>query len=94
MLEASGRPPFLIDRIAGAHGHLSNTQTAAALAEILAAQRPGHLKRLVLAHLSQECNEPRLARRTIRRALAPMGKAAPRLLAATQDAPLTVLSGR
>jgi phosphoribosyl 1,2-cyclic phosphodiesterase len=94
MLAASDRPAFLIDRIRGPEGHLSNEQTAWAVEEILAHQEPGHLKQLVLAHLSDECNTPTVARRTMREMLKPLGDAAPRLMIAHQDKPLTVLSGR
>ena len=94
MLAASDRPIYLIDRIRGPQGHLSNEQTAWAVEEILACQTPGHLKRLVLAHLSDECNDPALARRTMRRTLQPLGDEAPRLMIAHQDKPLAVLPGR
>ena len=94
MLAASGRPAYLNDRIAGPDGHLSNRQTAGTLELLLARVPAGQLRRVVLAHLSQECNEPQLARREIRRVLASADGPAPRLLTASQDAPLTVLSGR
>lgn len=94
MLQQSGRPIYLIDRIRGSDGHLSNAQTAAAVAEIVAHQQPGYLTHLVLAHLSQECNDPALAQAALRPALGSLGSAAPRLLAATQDEHLTVLSGK
>jgi phosphoribosyl 1,2-cyclic phosphodiesterase len=94
MLAASGRPPYLVDRIAGPDGHLSNEQTAGALEEILAQQRPGYLERVVLAHLSQECNTPELARKVARGVLGRISGRAPRLLCASQDEHLTVVSGR
>jgi len=94
MLAASGRPAYLIDRIAGPDGHLSNRQTAGTLERILSRAAPGHLRRVVLAHLSQECNEAQVARQEIRRVLTSADGPAPRLLTASQNEPLTVLSGR
>jgi phosphoribosyl 1,2-cyclic phosphodiesterase len=61
MLRASGRPWELIERIAGPEGHLSNGSAAEALAEIVGRSRPGRLRTVVLAHLSRDCNTPRLA---------------------------------
>ena len=57
MLRAGPYPPSVADRIAGKHGHLSN-RAAGALAREIAG--PG-LRQIVLAHLSESCNEPRLA---------------------------------
>jgi phosphoribosyl 1,2-cyclic phosphodiesterase len=91
MLAASGRPVYLIDRIAGVEGHLSNDQAADTLEEILACQEPGHLRHVVLAHLSQECNTPELARTAADRVLSPLGDRAPSLLCASQDDPLRIL---
>jgi phosphoribosyl 1,2-cyclic phosphodiesterase len=61
LLWSSGRPPDLIARIAGDYGHLSNVAAAEALAEIVGRSRPGRLRHVVLAHLSRDCNTPRLA---------------------------------
>ena len=61
MLRASGRPPDLIERIAGPRGHLSNSGCAEALAQIVARSHPGRVANVVLAHLSRDCNRPRLA---------------------------------
>jgi phosphoribosyl 1,2-cyclic phosphodiesterase len=59
MLENSGRPRALIDRIRNT-GHLSNEESAAAFGKILDGSR--RLPRLaMLAHLSDECNLPELA---------------------------------
>ncbi len=57
MLETSGRPWSLIQRIRGRSGHLSNDQAA----ELLARIATPRLRRLVLAHLSAECNSADLA---------------------------------
>jgi phosphoribosyl 1,2-cyclic phosphodiesterase len=61
LLWESGRPPELIERIAGPHGHLSNEAAAEALAEIVGRSHPGRIKHVVLAHLSRDCNTPCLA---------------------------------
>lgn len=49
---ASARPEFLKRRIMGGAGHLSNAECAEA------ARRIGVRDRVVLLHLSEECNEP------------------------------------
>lgn len=55
LLESSGRPDFLKRRIAGPRGHLSNAQAG----EVVANIRPDPWdKKLVLLHLSRECNTP------------------------------------
>lgn len=61
MVRNSERPWSLKERILGRHGHLSNAQSA----ELLDAILPGMLSLVVLAHLSEECNNPTLARNTI-----------------------------
>jgi phosphoribosyl 1,2-cyclic phosphodiesterase len=61
MLRSSGRPPELIERIAGPRGHLSNEDSADAVAEIVGRSHPGRVQHLVLAHLSRDCNTPQLA---------------------------------
>jgi phosphoribosyl 1,2-cyclic phosphodiesterase len=61
LLRESGRPRELVDRIAGPHGHLSNESAAEALAEIVGRSHPGRVRSVVLAHLSRDCNTPRLA---------------------------------
>jgi len=61
LLRESGRPQDLIRRIAGPRGHLSNDAAAEALAEIVGRSHPGRVKHVVLAHLSRDCNHPRLA---------------------------------
>ena len=68
MLENSGRPANLIQRIQQ-EGHLSNAQSAAFLNKIL---KNSKLKpqALILAHLSQECNSPLLAKKSAQEILA------------------------
>ncbi len=57
MLQESSRPWSLKQRIAGRHGHLSNTDAAEAAQTIMSAE----LQHLYLGHLSRECNRPDLA---------------------------------
>jgi len=68
MLKASDRAVSLKQRISGPRGHLSNDE-AAGLVRRFASPR---LRRLFLAHLSQECNSPHLAENTMRATLAEM----------------------
>lgn len=58
---SSGRPDHLVEWVMGPTGHLSNGQAAEALAQVF---EPGHARyprRVVLAHLSEDCNRPELA---------------------------------
>lgn len=66
MLRAGPYPPSVRDRIAGRRGHLSN-RAAAELARDVAHASLAHL---VLAHLSDQCNDVSLARREMSRGLA------------------------
>lgn len=66
MLRAGPYPPSVSARIGGRQGHLSNA-AAARLARDVA--RAG-LRHVVLAHLSESCNEPQLATETVHGALA------------------------
>jgi hypothetical protein len=58
---ASGRSPYLIARVLGEEGHLSNTQAVALLREIMRRSVPGRLRHVVQLHLSRDCNRPALA---------------------------------
>lgn len=53
----TGRPQYLIDRIMGDHGHLSNEDSALYLSEVI----NKNTKEVILAHLSEEANTPELA---------------------------------
>ena len=70
LLRLSGRPPSLIQRIAGPRGHLSNDQ-ACDLVRRFASPR---LRRLALAHLSRDCNEPHVAEGAMRATLGEIGR--------------------
>ncbi|MBR2713630.1 MAG: MBL fold metallo-hydrolase [Kiritimatiellae bacterium] len=71
MLRTSGRPPYLVQRIAGPRGHLSNGQ-ACELVRKFASPR---LKKLYLAHLSRQCNSEHLAICSMRETLQEIGRA-------------------
>jgi ribonuclease BN (tRNA processing enzyme) len=58
---ASGRSRYLIARVLGDDGHLSNEQAAALLCEVVRRSAPGRLRHLVQLHLSRDCNHVRLA---------------------------------
>ncbi|HPF62544.1 MAG: MBL fold metallo-hydrolase [Gemmatimonadetes bacterium] len=83
LLRSSGYPAVVQDRIAGAGGHLSNTACGMLLAELHHAE----LHTVVLAHLSQRCNTPDVAARTVAAALERTGFRGA-LHVAPQDEPL------
>lgn len=66
----SGRSFHLIRRVLGDWGHLSNTQAAQLVREILHHSSPGRLRHLVQLHLSRDCNRPALARQAAQVVLA------------------------
>ena len=75
MLQNSGRPKRLIERITCPSGHLSNVQACEFVRTV------GHagLRHLVLAHLSPECNTPEIARAAMQATLDELGLAATQL---------------
>ncbi len=86
MLRTGPYPWALKSRIAGRHGHLSNRAAAQLGVEL---HHPG-LAGVVLAHLSQECNDPELAAEVVGTALEKKGYDA-MLRVAAQDEPLADL---
>ncbi len=62
LLRDSKRPWPLKQRIMGRQGHLSNQHAAEMIVEILSPQ----LRRVYLAHLSNDCNRPELAMKAMR----------------------------
>src|SRR5436305_14390141 len=52
------RPWPVKQRIQSRHGHLSNTAAAAVIEQLLPG---GRIERVVLGHLSRDCNTPELA---------------------------------
>lgn len=65
----SGRPSYLIRRVMGGLGHLSNDESAEALTKLVTPQT----KQVILAHLSLDCNCPQIAVKTIGDHLAKLG---------------------
>jgi len=61
MLRMGRYPPSVQQRIAGSGGHLSNRAAAGLIADVVHAD----LTAVVLAHLSQQCNSPGVARETV-----------------------------
>ena len=82
LLETSQRAWSLKQRIAGRSGHLANEESAA----LLRAAAPTHLKHLLLAHLSSECNSPSLARAAFVEAMREMNLTSVELNVLAQDA--------
>ena len=75
------RPWPVKQRIQSRHGHLSNNAAATVIEELL----PGEIDRVVLGHLSRDCNTPALALQTVREALSKCGKIDIELFCATQS---------
>lgn len=63
LLQNSDRPWDLIQRILSPYGHMSNLVCGEVLARLLKAKK---IKRVVLAHLSEECNSEDIALNTIK----------------------------
>ncbi|HKA90500.1 MAG TPA: MBL fold metallo-hydrolase [Haliangiales bacterium] len=82
LLKAGSYPPFLKRRIGSRLGHLSNGDAA----DFLRFMGRPRVQVLVLAHLSQMNNRPRLARAEIDKALKRLG-IRPRVLVAVQEKP-------
>lgn len=84
MQRNSGRPWFLVQRIVGGRGHLSNEQALGAVRQIVARTQARHGKlpaHVVLLHRSRECNCPELLRDLFARD----ARLAPRLVLAEQS---------
>jgi phosphoribosyl 1,2-cyclic phosphodiesterase len=64
------RPWPVKQRIQSRHGHLSNTAAANVIEQLL----PGKIERVVLGHLSRDCNTPELALSAVRSLLTRCGK--------------------
>jgi phosphoribosyl 1,2-cyclic phosphodiesterase len=74
------RPWPVKQRIQSRHGHLSNTAAAGVIEELL----PGEIERVVLGHLSRDCNTPALALNTVRASLEKCGRHEVETYCATQ----------
>ncbi|HVI81134.1 MAG TPA: MBL fold metallo-hydrolase [Chthoniobacterales bacterium] len=75
------RPWPVKQRIQSRHGHLSNDAAATVIEELL----PGKIDRVVLGHLSRDCNTPALALQTVRKVFRKLGKINIELFCATQS---------
>lgn len=89
LLRTGPYPAVVRQRIAGSAGHLSNRVTAELAAELW---HPG-LATVVLVHVSEQCNTPDLARRTVHLALRRRGFRG-ELVVASQAAPMLVPFGQ
>ena len=76
------RPWPVKQRIMSRHGHLSNAAAAMVIEELL----PGKVERVVLGHLSRDCNTPELACGAIRALLEKAGKIDIEVFCASQGA--------
>jgi len=76
----SHRPWPVKQRIQSRHGHLSNTAAANVIEQLL----PGKIERVVLGHLSRDCNRPALAFAAVRESITRSGKIDIELHCATQ----------
>ena len=83
----STRPAFLISRILGKRGHLSNDQGSDLIEAVVKRSSKRELKAVVLLHLSQDCNHPELARSAAAAALRRSGQKA-NVLVALQETPV------
>jgi phosphoribosyl 1,2-cyclic phosphodiesterase len=71
LLQADPHRPWPVkQRIMSRHGHLSNNAAAVVISELL----PGKVERVVLGHLSRDCNTPDLACGAVREICQKMGK--------------------
>jgi phosphoribosyl 1,2-cyclic phosphodiesterase len=77
----SHRPWPVKQRIQSRHGHLSNTAAVSVIDELL----PGKIERVVLGHLSRDCNTPELALTTVHTSLAKHGRIDIEVHCATQS---------
>jgi phosphoribosyl 1,2-cyclic phosphodiesterase len=75
------RPWPVKQRIQSRHGHLSNTAAAGVIEQLL----PGRIERVVLGHLSRDCNTPALASAAVRDRLERSGKIDIEIYCATQS---------
>lgn len=63
MLWATNRPIYLINRILSSKGHLSNEQSATYMTKLVGPKT----KQIILAHLSEEANDPNVALNTYKK---------------------------
>jgi phosphoribosyl 1,2-cyclic phosphodiesterase len=70
----SGRPPYLIERVLGDEGHLSNRQAKGLVSKVLKESTRTTPRHVVPLHLSRDCNRPELARAAAAEALTEAGR--------------------
>jgi phosphoribosyl 1,2-cyclic phosphodiesterase len=75
------RPWPVKQRIQSRHGHLSNAAAASVIGQLLS----GKIARVVLGHLSRDCNSPELAAGTVRAELEKIGRPEVEIFCATQN---------
>src|SRR3954452_15123041 len=81
LLQADPYRPWPVkQRIMSRHGHLSNAAAAAVIEQLL----PGRIERVVLGHLSRDCNTPDLAKGEITALLARFGRSEVEVFCADQ----------
>ncbi|MBA3883542.1 MAG: MBL fold metallo-hydrolase [Chthoniobacterales bacterium] len=76
------RPWPVKQRIMSRHGHLSNIAAASVIEHLL----PGKIERVVLGHLSRDCNTPELAKAAVQALLAKCGRDSVEVFCADQRA--------
>ena len=76
------RPWPVKQRIMSRHGHLSNAAAASVIEQLL----PGKIERVVLGHLSRDCNTPELATAAVRPQMERVARADLEIFCALQDA--------
>jgi hypothetical protein len=76
------RPWPVKQRIMSRHGHLSNAAAASVIEQLL----PGKIERVVLGHLSRDCNTPELATAAVRSQMERVARADLEIFCALQDA--------
>jgi len=81
LLQADPHRPWPVkQRIMSRHGHLSNAAAAVVLADLL----PGKIERVVLGHLSRDCNRPDLACTAVQTICDQLGKKDTEVFCASQ----------
>ena len=71
LLQACPHRPWPVkQRIMSRHGHLSNAAAATVIEQLL----PGKIERVVLGHLSRDCNTPELAQEAVSALLTRLGR--------------------
>jgi phosphoribosyl 1,2-cyclic phosphodiesterase len=81
LLQADQHRPWPVkQRIMSRHGHLSNAAAATVIEQLL----PGKVERVVLGHLSRDCNTPALASNAVKALLEKCGRTEVEVFCASQ----------